>query len=590
MIYLKNKPIIEFSYITDARSVSETAAAAFNKYVEKLCGTAVGRAESGGAETIRFSVSEGVSDDCARIEFDGRILTFGGGKRGVIYAVYVFLEEYVGCRFFAEDCEILPRQDVYLNAFSYSHSPRIDFRMYLGNAAQDDEFSLKRRFNGMLWNTHDFGEAQGGGYDFAGIPVHSLTGEYLLKPYISSNPEFFSLVGGKRLTDRKGQVCMTNSEALKAVVREARKILDENKDKRIISVSQGDNGNFCECEECRRAVEKQGLAKTYFSFVNGVAAALKESHPCAKVHTLAYQKTLEVPDELQFENNVLIQYCTGDWCRIHAITDTSCRQNVKMKAIYDHITDGKRAIYIWDYLNCFKHELLLVPDFFNILTNFKYFADSGVKGLLLEAEHRASDGYAAMHELRCYLASLAAWDPDMPYEAYLCRMKEFICAYYGSDNVYKAVRLYADESASAHCTYDGWRFNRPVDNAVTADTSRLVVARLFRPERLTDTMNEIYRLLDTAYETATVVQKQRLDKVYACMLWYELYHTMSETLAHGTLEQKECAYRKNGRLVRYIFEYRLKLTFWGRNIDDQLVQMKNENYEKLPPDKWNYDW
>lgn len=590
MIYLENKPIIEFSFFTDGRSVSETAAAALNGYLRKLCGAEIGRAKQVGANTVCFAVNDCDAEDCARICFNGQTLTFGGGKRGIVYSVYVFLEEYVGCRFFAPDCETLPQEDVRLNPFSYAHTPQIGFRMYLGNAAQDDVFSLKRKFNGMLWNTHDFKEEQGGGYDFAGVPAHTLTGEVLLKPYVSTNPEFFSLVGGKRLTDAKGQVCMTSEEALQAVVRESRKILDRNANKNIISISQGDNGNFCECERCQKAVARQGLIKTYFSFVNGVAAELKKSHPYVKVHTLAYQKTLDLPCDLPFEDNVLIQYCTGEWCKIHAITDGSCKQNVKMKESFERLADGKRSLYVWDYLNCFRRELLLMPDFFHILTDYRYLAEKGVKGLLMEGEHRASDGYAAMHELRCYLASLAAWDPEMPYEKYLCRMKEFIRAYYGSDNVFEVLRLYTEKSASAHCNYDGWRFDSPLDGAVTADTSDMKVIRLPAGEDFSETMNEIYRLLDGALEGATDVRKDRLEKVYACMLWCDLYRTMSGTLAHGTPEEKTVALQKNARLVRDIYKYRLIITFWGQNIEDQLAQMKNEHYENLPPDRWNYAW
>lgn len=594
MIYLDGKPVVEFLYVTDSCSVCKTAAAAFNKYVKKMCGGAVlprgetdKRSEKG---EIVFCVNKSAPDDLAETHFDGKNLSFGGGKRGIIYAVYTFLEEYAGCRFFAQDCEIVPQKDVYINPFSYSHLPKISFRMYLGNAAQSDEFSLKRKFNGMLWNTHKFGEAEGGGYDFAGEPVHTLTGEYLLKPYVASKPEFFSLVGGKRITDRKGQVCMTNPEALNAVVYEARKLLDEHKDKNIISISQGDNGNFCECERCKAETERQGFVKTYFSFVNGVSRELKKSHPHVKVHTLAYQKTIDIPSDLQFESNVMLQYCTGGWCRTHAITDSCCEQNKKMKASYERIADGKRYIYVWDYLNGFKYELLLLPDFFNLPYNFKYLADSGVKGLFLEAEHRSSDGYAAMHELRCYLASLAAWDVDIPQETYIRRMKEFIQVYYGSENIYKVLELYTDECSFGHCSYDAEAFAKPIDNTVFANARGRVAAPLIKNERLESAMRRIYALLDEAYKTADEVQKTRIDKVYACMLWYELYHTMSEILVHGTPQQKEEAYRKNRRLVRYIVEYRLKLTFWGRGIDDQLIQMKKENYEKIPPDKWNYDW
>ena len=159
--------------------------------------------------------------------------------------------------------------------FLLENSPFV-FRDVLDNAAKDKEWCLKNKINSDLWYTRKLKEEDGGAYAFAGIPAHSLTGEFLLKPFIESNPDFFALKDGKRRTDAHGQVCMTNQEAVEKVTEEVKKVLAKNPDKNIVSVSSGDNDNFCECENCKQSIHKIGLTNTYFNFVNAVARNIKK--------------------------------------------------------------------------------------------------------------------------------------------------------------------------------------------------------------------------------------------------------------------------------------------------------------------------
>ena len=49
--------------------------------------------------------------DELRLEVQDGVLWIDGGKRGIIYGVYELLER-LGCRFLAEDCEVLPEAEV----------------------------------------------------------------------------------------------------------------------------------------------------------------------------------------------------------------------------------------------------------------------------------------------------------------------------------------------------------------------------------------------------------------------------------------------------------------------------------------------
>ena len=39
------------------------------------------------------------------------VVLLGGNDRGQLYSVYTFLENYLGCRFFAKDCTVTPKRN-----------------------------------------------------------------------------------------------------------------------------------------------------------------------------------------------------------------------------------------------------------------------------------------------------------------------------------------------------------------------------------------------------------------------------------------------------------------------------------------------
>ena len=83
---------------------------------------------------------------------------------------------------------------------------------------------------------------------------------------------------------------MTNEDAIEATVREVFKLLEENPDKNIVSVSMGDNENFCECEKCKAAVKERGLTNVYFDVICKIARRVKEKRPDVLIHTLDYHR------------------------------------------------------------------------------------------------------------------------------------------------------------------------------------------------------------------------------------------------------------------------------------------------------------
>ena len=597
-IYLGNVSISEYSLDYDEKFLqANTAVGHLRGYIARLTGETFAEKSK---KTIRLSQGdESLGDDGFLVTLQGERLTFVGGKRGIIYAVFAFLEK-IGCRFFTPDVETYPQTDVYLSDFTLTCKSPFIFRDILGNTADERGWCLKHGINSCLWGKRGFSEAEGGGYNFAGIPAHSLCGDFLLKPYVQSNPEYFSWVGGKRITDRFGQICMTNDNAIDAAAKEACKVLNDNPTCNIVSVSSGDNTNYCECENCKNLTEKVGLATAYFTAINKIAEKIKVKHPKALVHTFLYQTMGEkLANNFKFADNIMIQYPVRA-CRNHAFNDKTCVVNRQLTVFLEKLTATCANVFTWDYVNCFKHELFDMPDSFQYLDNLRYCAEIGVKGVFNEGEHRNTEqiDFVSMHEMKSYLLVKAMNNPYMSKEEYLRHREEFCAAFYGVGYMYilEYLQLLYDCSRHSHVSYDGILFQMD-DEAVggfDGDENAKAKPKTFTVGRIIDKDKTAYfiqtanELLDKALKGADSVQKARIEKIRTEVLYYDLFWNMRNILDNGTAEEKRVVIAKNTELIQRIISQRLVLTFWGKSRsaqNEELLQMTS-----VPPSEWDYKW
>ena len=136
IIFLISTSIFDFDLIKDGQPNSTVvisndmtapevnAANEFIDYIEKI--TSV-KLEKAGAPTegnnIYFGQTQAVKDitgyDFSKLSGDGiyiksgdDYLIFAGDRpRGTLYAVYTYLEDFLGCRFFSADKEIVPQKN-----------------------------------------------------------------------------------------------------------------------------------------------------------------------------------------------------------------------------------------------------------------------------------------------------------------------------------------------------------------------------------------------------------------------------------------------------------------------------------------------
>lgn len=236
----------------------------------------------------------------------------GGRRRGPVYAVFALLEEDLGCRWYTQDVQVIPRQSTLsFQPVARSFVPPLSERLMMLWDAQFPEWSLRNRTTGVALN-----DAYGGTIQSApGWFVHTFS-SIIPREQFASHPEYFPLRNGKRVAPEEGgnpsQLCLTHPDVLKLSIAKVREVLKQNPKCGVISVSQNDgNGDFCQCKTCKPIEDEEGSASgPLVRYVNQIAEAIEKDYPKVKISTLAYGSTFLPPRKTKPRSNVMITLCT----------------------------------------------------------------------------------------------------------------------------------------------------------------------------------------------------------------------------------------------------------------------------------------
>ena len=121
---------------------------------------------------------------------ENRVYITGTHPRGTLFGVYEFLEEYLGCRFFSPEVEVVPtRNEMTIDPVNLKRIPMIEYRSTSVYQLRDPYYAAKRKINGQAF---ELDEKFGGRVSY-GRPyfVHTFT-RNLLKPeeYFDEHPEY----------------------------------------------------------------------------------------------------------------------------------------------------------------------------------------------------------------------------------------------------------------------------------------------------------------------------------------------------------------------------------------------------------------
>jgi hypothetical protein len=357
-------------------------------------------------------------EDAFSIVTDGnQLIITGGTHKGCIYGVVDLLEKQIGCHIYAPGFEVVPKLSrINIPRMDVKDKPVNEYRNVYGRFAEDENYRDWQRIDVIQDVFAD------------GYYVHTLGHLVPWEEYFQKHPDYFALMGGKRIID---QPCLSNPEVLKIALKKLETDMALQPDKQLWSVSQNDNFSYCQCEKCKKIIAEEGSpAGPVIRFVNEVA----KHFPDKTISTLAYQYSRQAPKVTRPEDNVQIMLCTIELNRSQPIAEDP-RSASFLKDIVDW---GKIAkhIYLWDYTVNFSHHTTPFPNMHVLQPNIQLFVKNNVFSHFQQSN---TDTGHEFSELKSYLLSRLLWNPDINADSVIT---EFMSGYYGAAGPF--VRMYRD--------------------------------------------------------------------------------------------------------------------------------------------------
>lgn len=360
-------------------------------------------------------------------------LVIAGGKlRGTLYGVYSFLEDYLGCRWFSSKVSSIPKKEkVEIPKIKDEQVPALEYRETYYYDSFDGDWAARNKSNGHFQRLE---AKHGKKVKYSGF-VHTFDHLVSVKEYFDTHPEYFSEIDGKRISERT-QLCLTNPEVLQLAISKVKQWIKEDPEATIISVSQNDWYNPCQCEKCRVVdAEEESYSGTLIRFVNAIAEAIEKDYPHVAIDTLAYQYTRKAPKLVKPRKNVIVRLCSIECCFSHPLETCDVMASFKNRkesgaSFKKDLEDWSKIsdrLYIWDYVTNFAHYVMPFPNLEVLKPNVNFFIKNNVKGIFEEGNY-AVGGNGEFAELRAYIIAKVLWDPN--YDTDLA-INEFLTGYYG---------------------------------------------------------------------------------------------------------------------------------------------------------------
>jgi len=417
-----------------------------------------------------------------------RLVLAGGRRRGSLYAVYTFLEEHLGCRWFTPAVSRIPRQPIIaLDEIDRRVVPVLEWREpRCGDLETDGDWAARNKVFGRFTQLE---ERHGGKFQWEHF-VHTFYSLLPPEEHWAAHPEYYSEIDGER-TSYLAQLCLTNPDVLRLVIEGVRRWVEEDPGSAVVSVSQNDWHGYCQCLTCAALDAREGSPSgTMIQFVNQVAEAIERNYPDVTISTLAYQYTRHAPKTLRPRDNVVPVLCSIECCFSHPLTE--CERNASFVADMRAWAEISPRLYVWDYVSEFGHYQSPWPNLYSLKPNIRFFIENGVRGIFEQGPGTTSE----FAELRTYLLAKLLWNPDTDVDA---TIDEFLQAYYGgaASAIRDYITLLHEKARKEHLHSHIWS---PLNR------------RLFTPDWLQDA-TALFDQAERAAEDEAVLQRVQVARL-----------------------------------------------------------------------------
>lgn len=367
-----------------------------------------------------------------------KLLLAGGDMRGTLYAVYSFLEDTVGCRWWSGTESTIPsKKTLTIPAMNINYTPKLRYReAFYRDPIENPTFAAKLKLNGHFYNIP---REYGNHYKILGWCHTSFA---LMPPdkYFAAHPDWYSEHNGKR-DPNWGQLCWSNEEMRKELTKNALDVIRKDPAAGIISISQNDCGGQCQCAKCKAAEAEEGSPSgPLIRCLNKVAEDIDKEYPGFLIETLAYQYTRKPPALVKPRSNLVIRLCTIE-CNFSKPLDSDANASFrddmrKWSAIAPNL-------YVWDYVTDFASYIQPQPNMRVLAPNIRFFVDNHTIGLFEQGDCATTVGDFV--RLRAWVLAHLEWDPSHDPRQLI---SEFLKGYYGPAAPY--IQSYLD------LVHDAW--------------------------------------------------------------------------------------------------------------------------------------
>jgi len=380
----------------------------------------------------------------------GDIFLYGEGLHGNMYAVFEFLENSLGWRWYSvHEKAVAPNKPtITLKPFERKRGFSIKYRQTHLNFNTDFYYqngvnmgyALKRRRAPYISRLPSTLFVHSSTAYIPPLPSNKYADDFKWQDktnYFETNPDFFAIDEfGKRTPDK--QLCYSNpslrKEMTKNVIRDIEYHKDLPGDGLIVTIDAADiGGAFCHCPGCKDLEKKyQSPGGPIYDYIIELSGLLKTDYPDVMVRTLAYRRSQTqfppvLPGGGRFPENVIIAFAPiedayhADWWnhRDADIQDTY-RDLLKWRPLTHHL-------WAWIYPNPWGTGAVMpIGNVERIVNNMRLMNIAGVEGLFID--HEGINHRNSFHELQEYLLIKLMQDVNCDADMVI---KEFTDYHYG---------------------------------------------------------------------------------------------------------------------------------------------------------------
>lgn len=418
----------------------------------KLTGAGIGFALNPSGKLGEFSCS-----------IDGGKLLVSGDAEGIRCGIYRVLQQ-LGVRWFnpAEEIIVPDKPDVaFLELDGFSEKPSFPYRglhVCAGTHHYEDRLGRWMSFNGMNRKLTHLPEDDiiGGRLRELGLRPDTTVHAYSLmipdKKYFASNPEFFSLIGGKRIRqDDGGQLCLSNMEMRGKFAYELNELIKKKPHIGVYGICPNDGYGWCECEQCLALDtpedrEKKNVNGRVADFVADICKRMGKLAPGKEIGHYSYSNFADFADHLKSLPENLVVSFTEFRCLRHSMNDSACAGNRPQWERMKKLLAKTGNVYIYDYYS-HNWEGLPVPVWKTVADDFNAWHKEKIHGFLSEASGAEHPSWKSFWPV-FYTAARMMWNVGNDSDALMkdwCRCRygkaaEAMTAYYSN----LASGLYSD--------------------------------------------------------------------------------------------------------------------------------------------------